>query len=327
MHWHRRLLSFVWILLLAGCAPVRQGAPVVDRTPSAAPQAKTVPAPSRADSRGEVYVVKRGDTLYSIALEHGMDYRELAAINGITDPGTLPVGRELKLKRPAPPAAPAPAASEPGGVVTAPLVVPSGIEAKPLGDSVTLKTEPKGYKLPYSEGALARMKSGTPLAAAKLESATPPKPEAKPEPKPEAKPDPKPEARPAPDPEGDGEVDWAWPVTGKLISRFSEASKGIDIAGRMGQPVYASAPGKVVYTGSGLRGYGKLIIIKHNSAYLSAYAHNREILVKEGQSVAKGQQIAEMGNTDAEQVKLHFEIRRYGKPVDPLKYLPADRAS
>ncbi|GIX28396.1 peptidoglycan DD-metalloendopeptidase family protein [Pelomicrobium sp. G1] len=319
MHRHRRPLLFVWILLLAGCAPVRQGAPVVDRTPSAAPQAKTVPAPSRADSRGEVYVVKRGDTLYSIALEHGMDYRELAAINGITDPGTLPVGRELKLKRPAPPAALAPAASEPGGVVTAPLVVPSGIEAKPLGDSVTLKTEPKGYKLPYSAEALARMKSGTPLAAAKPESATPPKPE--------AKPDPKPEARPGPDPEGDGEIDWAWPVTGKLISRFSEGSKGIDIAGRMGQPVYASAPGKVVYTGSGLRGYGKLVIIKHNSAYLSAYAHNREILVKEGQSVAKGQQIAEMGNTDADQVKLHFEIRRYGKPVDPLKYLPADRAS
>ncbi len=321
MYWHRRLLSFACILLLAGCAPVRQGAPVVDRTLSAASQAKTIPSPQPTDSRGEVYVVKRGDTLYSIALEHGMDYRELAAINGISDPGALPVGRELKLKRPAP--APVTAASEPDTVTTTPLVVPSGIDVKPLGDSVTLKTEPRGYKLPYSEEALARMKSGTPLAAAKPEPAAPPRPEAKPE----AAPEPKPETRPAPDPEGDGEVQWAWPVTGKLISRFSEASKGIDIAGRMGQPVYASAPGKVVYTGSGLRGYGKLIIIKHNSAYLSAYAHNREILVKEGQSVAKGQQIAEMGNTDADQVKLHFEIRRYGKPVDPLKYLPADRAS
>jgi lipoprotein NlpD len=319
MSWHRCLLSFVWLLLLAGCAPVRQGAPVVDRTPSAAPHVKAIPTPSRADSGGEVYVVKRGDTLYSIALEHGMDYRELAAINGITDPGALPVGRELKLKRPAPPTAPPPAAREPGEVVTAPLIVPAGIEAKPLGDSFTFKTEPKGYKLPYSEEALSRMKSGAPLAAAKPESATPPKPEARPEPKPETK--------PALDPEGDGEIEWAWPVSGKLISRFSETSKGIDIAGRMGQPVYASAPGKVVYTGSGLRGYGKLVIIKHNSVYLSAYAHNREILVKEGQSVAKGQQIAEMGNTDADQVKLHFEIRRYGKPVDPLKYLPADKAS
>ncbi|MGH8716981.1 MAG: peptidoglycan DD-metalloendopeptidase family protein, partial [Burkholderiales bacterium] len=103
--------------------------------------------------------------------------------------------------------------------------------------------------------------------------------------------------------------------------------KGVDIAGSIGQPVYASAPGKVVYSGSGLRGYGKLIIIKHNDTYLSAYAHNSEILVKEGQAVVKGQKIGEMGNSDADQVKLHFEIRRLGKPVDPLKYLPTDKTS
>ena len=118
------------------------------------------------------------------------------------------------------------------------------------------------------------------------------------------------------------------PTMGKIIADFSEAAnkKGIDIAGKLGQPVTASAPGKVVYSGSGLRGYGKLVIIKHNKTYLSAYAHNDQVLVKEGQSVARGQKIAEMGNSDAEQVKLHFEVRRFGKPVDPAKYLPLGKS-
>ena len=114
------------------------------------------------------------------------------------------------------------------------------------------------------------------------------------------------------------------PTQGKLIAGFSEPAKrkGIDISGKLGQPVVASAAGKVVYSGSGLRGYGKLIIIKHNKTYLSAYAHNDKLLVKEGQTVTRGQKIAEMGNTDADQVKLHFEVRYHGKPVDPAKYLP-----
>jgi lipoprotein NlpD len=129
---------------------------------------------------------------------------------------------------------------------------------------------------------------------------------------------------PTPDDADDDHLSWSWPAKGKVIAGFSESAnlKGIDIAGSMGEPVVASAPGKVVYAGSGLRGYGKLIIIKHNKTYLSAYAHNREILVKEGQQVAKGQKIAEMGNSDADQVKLHFEIRRLGKPMDPARYLP-----
>ena len=124
---------------------------------------------------------------------------------------------------------------------------------------------------------------------------------------------------------GDGDqLDWAWPAKGKIVTAFSETAnlKGIDIAGTAGEPVRASAAGRVVYAGNGLRGYGKLIIIKHNATYLSAYAHNRDILVKEGQQVTRGQKIAEMGNTDADQVKLHFEIRRHGKPMDPTKYLP-----
>jgi lipoprotein NlpD len=130
---------------------------------------------------------------------------------------------------------------------------------------------------------------------------------------------------PAPaDGDEDDRLEWLWPAKGRIVSSFSETAnlKGIDIAGKEGDPVLASAPGRVVYAGAGLRGYGKLIIIKHNKTYLSAYAHNREILVKEGQQVSKGQKIAEMGSTDADQVKLHFEIRRLGKPMDPVRYLP-----
>lgn len=118
---------------------------------------------------------------------------------------------------------------------------------------------------------------------------------------------------------------WAWPASGTVIEGFSAASglnKGIDIAGEAGQPVLASLAGSVVYAGSGLRGYGELIIIKHSDTYVSAYGHNRRLLVKEGQRVTAGQQIAEMGSTDTDRVKLHFEIRRQGKPVDPLQYLP-----
>lgn len=120
-------------------------------------------------------------------------------------------------------------------------------------------------------------------------------------------------------------LDWRWPTRGKVIERFSstdDTRKGIDINGRLGQPITAAAPGRVVYSGSGLRGYGQLIIIKHNERFLSAYAHNRKLLVKEGQQVSQGQAIAEMGSSGADQVKLHFEIRRDGKPIDPLRQLP-----
>jgi lipoprotein NlpD len=120
---------------------------------------------------------------------------------------------------------------------------------------------------------------------------------------------------------------WAWPASGKLIGQFAEngANKGIDIAAKVGDPVLAAGPGRVVYSGQGLRGYGKLIIIKHNNTYLSAYAHNNTLLVKEGQTVTRGQRIAEAGNSDSDVPKLHFEIRRQGKPVDPLKLLPEQR--
>jgi lipoprotein NlpD len=117
---------------------------------------------------------------------------------------------------------------------------------------------------------------------------------------------------------------FSWPASGQVIGNFDEVkNKGLDIAGQAGDPILAAADGQVVYAGAGLRGYGNLIILKHNNTFLTAYAHNQALLVKEDQQVRKGQKIAEMGKTDADRVKLHFEIRRQGKPVDPAKFLPA----
>ena len=125
-----------------------------------------------------------------------------------------------------------------------------------------------------------------------------------------------------------GKIKWLWPANGMIIKRFSRKSatqKGLDISGRLGQSIKATAAGRIVYSGSGLRGYGRLIIIKHNERFLSAYAHNRKLLVKEGQTVKQGQKIAEMGRSGTDRVKLHFEIRSDGNPVDPLRYLPKRR--
>lgn len=134
----------------------------------------------------------------------------------------------------------------------------------------------------------------------------------------------KPAPAPLP-PAGPAPTGWGWPSNGILIGKFSSngsLNKGIDIAGDLGQPVLAASDGTVVYAGSGLRGYGELVIIKHSDTYVSAYGHNRRLLVREGQQVKVGQTIAEMGSTGTDRVKLHFEIRRQGKPVDPLQFLP-----
>jgi lipoprotein NlpD len=331
------LLCVLAAALAAGCVSNRP-APVVERTvpgrqsaPVAAspiPPSASRPAPARsAESRPDSYTVKPGDTLYSIALEHGLDYRELALWNGLDNPGALRIGMQLRLS------APAGTAGAPGGVVAAPLKTPGGsVEARPLGSGPspapsaappaaaaaagTVLTEPKGVRVPYSEQALAQVGRPEPAAPARTETPRPETPKAA-EARSETKADAGDAAR------GPEDIDWSWPVKGKVIGTFNDASsKGIAIAGKLGQPVLASAPGRVIFSGTGIRGFGKLIVIKHNNTYLSVYAHNSELNVKEGQSVAKGQKIAEMGNTDAEQVKLHFEIRRFGKPVDPVKLLP-----
>lgn len=142
--------------------------------------------------------------------------------------------------------------------------------------------------------------------------------------KPAAAPPAAPTAAPTAGATADDEISWIWPTNGAVLAGFDEVkNKGLDIAGHAGDPVLAAADGRVVYVGAGLRGYGNLIILKHNNTYLTAYAHNQTLLIKEDQSVRKGQKIAEMGSSDADRVKLHFEVRRQGKPVDPTKYLPA----
>jgi lipoprotein NlpD len=193
--------------------------------------------------------------------------------------------------------------------------VEPGVRPSAAQDQV--KSEPLARKLPYTPENVAL------LQRSEVQAKALPAPE--PSPAPAAGSVSKPEpAKTDADVDDEDKVDWGRPAQGRIIAGFSEASnKGLDIAGKPGDPVIASAPGRIVYSGSGLRGYGKLVIIKHNKTYLSAYAHNRDILVKEGQIVVKGQKIAEIGTTDADVPKLHFEIRKLGKPVDPARYLPA----
>jgi len=308
-HLKRGAVIVLAAALIAGCAAPRR-APVVERTPQAKPAAPEKPAPIAKpavspDARPFFHTVKKGETVYSIALEYGLGYKELAEWNNI-DPAKVQVGQQLRLTPPD------------GTVSAAPLKsAPAGIEARPLGTppvaapgaaqpgTALVKSEPKGMRIPYTDQAYAQ------LAAA-------PKPEAEPAAKPE------PRAVPKPEPAQEtGGLSWTWPATGKVVGGFNgSTAKGITIAGKLGQPVLASAGGKVIHSGTGIRGLGKFIVIKHNDAYLSVYAHNNQLLVKEGDSVTRGQKIAEMGNSDADQVKLHFEIRHFGKPVDPVKVLP-----
>ncbi len=304
------LLAAAVLLLAAGCATQRAGAPVDDRRPAPATAPKppvAQPAPPIAPPAPQgYYTVRRGDTLYSIALEHGVDYRELAQWNKVDDPAKIRVGQPLRVTPPEELSQVQVGAARGAGVV----------EARPLGPAATaptgdgsMKTSPKALRMPYSEQNLAMLSKGDVAPAPKPV----PQPVAivsKPEP-------PKPADR---DPDA---IDFVWPVKGKVVSTFSEPNnKGLDIGGKIGDPVVAAAQGRVMYTGTGIRGYGKLIVIKHDNGFNSVYAHNREILVKEGQQVVRGQKIAELGDTDTDAPKLHFEIRKSGKPVDPLRYLP-----
>lgn len=309
---------------LAGCASTTQHAPVVDRAVSSGtvsmPRKPLVRPVRPPDSRPASYTVQKGDTLWGISFEYGFDYKELAEWNGIEPPYIIRPGQQIRFAQ----NMQAPQGSGAAQVVVMPLKGAPSAESPPAGGESTVKSEPKAIRLPYSEQAMQGDKPAAkvpaPLVPAPVAVVAPPAPPVE-----KAPPKPVEEKK-----EGGGDdeekLDWGWPSQGKLVGEFSEtgSAKGIDISGKSGQPVLASAAGKVVYSGSGLRGYGKLIIIKHNKTYLSAYAHNSQILVKEGQSVTKGQKIAEMGDSDADRVKLHFEIRRFGKPVDPMKYLLGD---
>ncbi len=318
----QRAAALVIVVLAAGCATKRP-APVVERAPEPPPPRVEAPRPAPpkpAEKPIATHVVKRGETLVGIALQYGLDYRELAAWNGITNPNVISTGQTLMLGAPA--GAPPVSAATP---VATPLA-PSGpvIESRPLANTDKIKVEPRGQRLPYSDRNLAQLSAVDAGAVAPPASVPAPGPAAA---APPAAPVPSPTPAPAAPEKATGTadeaIDWTWPVKGKVLSGFTEASKGIDIGGKKGAPVLAASGGRVVYAGTGLRGYGKLVIIKHNDTWLSAYAHNENILVKEQQEVKRGQKIAEMGSTDADQVKLHFEIRRQGKPVDPAKLLPS----
>ena len=300
-----RLIFVLLLPIIGGCASHTR-APVEDRSGGSAAAKIVVPAALVAtDSRVEYHTVKKGETLYSIALDKGQDYKDVAAWNNLDDPGRLRIGQQLRITPP----------DNSSVAVTKPVISSAPVEIKPVApiavnaNTEALKREPKGGKLAYSDEALAK--------ARQYETTAKPV-----ETKPEIRP-----AEPVPVEKsvaaGD-DVDWMWPTNGKVISPYAEGGgKGIDIAGKDGDPVLAAASGVVSYAGAGLRGYGNLIVLRHNATYLSVYAHNSKLLVKEKDTVTRGQKIAEMGSTDAESPRLHFEIRRQGKPADPQKFLPA----
>ena len=277
--------------MLAACAGPRMSAPVFDRKPPRAAAPARAPAPAAAvqvapqPAPDGVYVVKRGDTLYSIALDHGADYREVAQWNSLDDATRISVGQLLRVKPAEDRRTQVGAARVPGRIESRPIeAVPQG-----QGDGAT-RTEPKAVRLPYSkENAALVNREGAASAEARAADAG----------------------------------GFVWPAKGKVIAGFSEPrSKGIDIDGKPGDPIVAAAAGRVTYIGTGIPGLGKLVVIKHDNGFITVYAHNREILVKEQQAVARGEKIAELGATDADRPKLHFQIRKGSAPVDPMRYLP-----
>ena len=244
------------------------------------------------------YRVRRGDSLYTIAFKLGMDWRDLAEWNGIRSPYIIYPDQELRLVEPP---------SQAGGaVVTRPARTPAA--------TVSTDQPKTGTPAPDKVSQATVAPAGEPPAPA-IDKAGVVEPEVR-----EASPQ-----RPAPAGSGGDPAAWQWPTKGRLLSTFKTndpARNGIEIGGDEGQPIMAAAAGEVVYSGSGLIGYGELIIVKHSDRMLSAYAHNRRRLVNEGQQVAAGDTLAEMGRDDRNRAMLHFEIRVNGTPQDPLKFLP-----
>ena len=281
-------------LALTGCGTRLSKAPVEDRgssTSSSAQPGVVVDAPKLlpgAENAGKpgYYTIRPGDTLIRIGLDTGQGWKDIARWNQLDNPNLIEVGQVLRV---VPPVAAAQAVAADSGVVTRPVTSSSVTPAAPTGTPLPAASAAKPAASATGAVAVAAPATPAPPAAA-----------------------------------GDDDTAFIWPAAGSLLAGFDEArNKGYDIAGKAGDPILAAADGRVVYAGAGLRGYGNLVILKHNNTFLTAYAHNQTLLVKEDQSVRKGQKIAEMGSTDADRVKLHFEIRRQGKPVDPTRYLPS----
>jgi lipoprotein NlpD len=291
----RLAVCAVALSMLAACATRLDQAPVVDRSSAFATQASPImaqpaqPVPLGPPPPG-YYRVRPGDTLYRIALDNGQNYRDIAAWNNLANPNQIEVDQLLRV---APPGQTAAAVTP--GVAAAPIVGGS-VQSAPLSSAqvpTQVPTQVPGAATPpplYGSTSTAMTIPPQPAAPAALSA---------------------------------GSVAFSWPARGPILNAFDDSkNKGINIGGTAGEPVKAAADGRVVYAGNGLRGYGNLIIIKHNATYLTAYAHNRALMVKEGDPVTRGEKIAEMGNSDSDRVMLHFEVRLQGKPVDPMKYLP-----
>ena len=320
----RGLLCVLLLCALSACGGNAR-APIEDRH-----------AKSRVHTTSAAYRVQRGDTLYSIAFRYGLDYRKVAAANGIPAPYTIYPGQRLFLRESVPLAAkPAPAAPVTPGLR---VVVPHSV---PLPGASPAATAP-APATPAAAGAAAHTATRPPPANSATAPAAPvPAPVAKPVPAPKsastpaqpAPAQPMPVAAAAPSPvitsnplgtyTGREVTAWRWPSAGRVVRGYSTTvHKGIDIDGRRGDAVNAVADGIVVYAGTGIVGFGELLIVKHNEVYLSAYGHNERLLVAEGTIVSAGQQIATKGSSGTDRVQLHFEIRRAGKPIDPQTLLP-----
>ena len=299
------LLALGAAIALAACGSATQPAPIVERSQvgrppeTAAPVARPQPPapPARREAHDGQYTVQAGDTLYSVALAFGQDFRDIARWNGLDEQAHLGVGQTLRV-------VPPPAEDTSSAAEASPVAIsPSKLETRPLAPSEAMAGQPAPAPAPGAAPGGSPASPDHPGGAGGSGAAP-------------ATTDNKASA-------AEPDSVWTWPTRGKVVERFDEThNKGIDIAGSVGDPVLAANDGQVVYSGSGLRGYGKLVIIKHTDDYVSAYAHNNEILVTQGQAVKRGQRIAELGMTDASTPRLHFEIRRRGTPVDPLAYLP-----
>jgi len=316
----RYLLAAASTAALSACvvsptqtAPIEDRSKVVHIVPAPAP----APAPAAVQPReahGGMYVAQAGDTVYSVALAFGRDFRDIARWNGLDEKALLQPGQTLRVEPP-----PEETAAEASPVAIAPA---EKVESRPLAPSEAIVTQPGSAAAaptpgqaagtgtapaapPSGQAAGAALQGAPGSAAGAAAGAAPPAAGAT-------------SARPA-----EPQTAWMWPSSGELLEHFEETNnKGIDIAGSVGDPVLAANDGQVVYSGSGLHGYGNLVIIKHTDDYVSAYAHNSQNLVTQGEIVKRGQHIADLGMTDASSPRLHFEIRRRGTPVDPLAYLP-----
>lgn len=272
-------------------APAATSSPAADDYNRPAVEPRLLPGAENAGKPG-YYTVRPGDTLIRLGLETGQNWKDLARWNNLENPNLIEVGQVLRIIPPL-------------GMAASPIYVPAEpAPAVAVSRPVTSSTVTGTPTKPAKAAASSATTSGSTSTAASATSAS--------------------TAANSTVLASDDDPAFIWPSNGPVLANFDEAkNKGVDIGGKAGDPVLAAAPGRVVYAGSGLRGYGNLVIIKHNTTFLTAYAHNQSLLVKEDQTVRKGQKIAEMGSSDADRTKLHFEVRRQGKPVDPTKYLPA----